>query len=141
MEGTNRRGAEGAERRELGEKMSQLTGAVIGAAIEVHRILGPGFLESVYEEALCVELQIRRISFKRQPVVTMNYKGHLIGEGRLDLLVDNTLIVELKAVEKLAPIHEAQVLSYLKMTSHPLALLINFNVCVLKDGIRRIIFS
>ena len=136
---TNRRGAEGTEGR-LGER-SELTGVVIGAAIEVHRVLGPGFLESVYEEALCVELQLRGIPFKRQPVVAVNYKGRLVGEGRLDLLVSNTLIVELKAVENLAPIHEAQVLSYLKMTSHTLALLINFKVRVLKDGIRRIILS
>ena len=136
---TNRRGAEGTEGR-LGER-SELTGVVIGAAIEVHRVLGPGFLESVYEEALCVELQLRGIPFKRQPVVAVNYKGRLVGEGRLDLLVSNTLIVELKAVENLTPIHEAQVLSYLKMTSHTLALLINFKVRVLKDGIRRIILS
>ena len=136
---TNRRGAEGAEGR-LGER-SELTGVVIGAAIEVHRVLGPGFLESVYEEALCVELQLRGIPFRRQPVVAISYKGRLVGEGRLDLLVSNTLIVELKAVENLAPIHEAQVLSYLKMTSHTLALLINFKVRVLKDGIRRIILS
>ena len=136
---TNRRGAEGTEGR-LGER-SELTGVVIGAAIEVHRVLGPGFLESVYEEALCVELQLRGIPFRRQPVVAINYKGRLVGEGRLDLLVSNTLIVELKAVENLAPIHEAQVLSYLKMTSHTLALLINFKVRVLKDGIRRIILS
>ncbi len=137
--GTNRRGAEDTEGR-FGE-MSQLTGVVIGAAIEVHRVLGPGFLESVYEEALCVELQLRGIPFRRQPVVAVNYKGRLVGEGRLDLLVSNTLIVELKAVENLTPIHEAQVLSYLKMTSHTLALLINFKVRVLKDGIRRIILS
>lgn len=136
---TNRRGAEGTEGR-LGER-SELTGVVIGAAIEVHRVLGPGFLESVYEEALCVELQLRGIPFRRQPVVAISYKGRLVGEGRLDLLVSNTLIVELKAVENLAPIHEAQVLSYLKMTSHTLALLINFKVRVLKDGIRRIILS
>lgn len=138
---TNRRGAEDAERRGLGEEISQLSGAVIGAAIEVHRALGPGFLESVYEEALCVELQLRMISFIRQPIVAVEYKGQQVGEGRLDLLVNNTLIVELKAVESLAPIHSAQVLSYLKMTGHPLALLINFNVPVLKNGIRRLILS
>lgn len=138
---TNRRGAEGAERRELGEEMNQLTGAVIGAAIEVHRVLGPGFLESVYEEALCVELQLRRIPFRQQSVVAVNYKGQLVGEGRLDLLVSNTLIVELKAVENLAPIHSAQLLSYLKMTAHPLGLLINFNVPILREGIKRIILS
>lgn len=102
---TNRRGAEDAETRELGEEITRLSGEVIGAAIEVHRVLGPGFLESVYEEALCVELNLRRISFKRQPLVAVNYKGQQVGEGRLDLLVDNTLIVELKAIESLAPIH------------------------------------
>jgi GxxExxY protein len=138
---TNRRGAEDAERRELGEEMSQLSGGVIGAAIEVHRVLGPGFLESVYEEALCVELRLRGIPFRRQPIVAVNYKGQQVGEGKLDLLIKNTLIVELKAVENLVPIHEAQVISYLKMTGHPLALLINFNVPILKNGIRRIILS
>jgi GxxExxY protein len=125
----------------LGEEISQLSGAVIGAAIEVHPLLGSGFLESVYEEALSVELQLRRIPFIRQPIVAVSYKGQQVGEGRLDLLVSNTLIVELKAVENLAPIHEAQVLSYLKMTGHPLALLMNFNVPILKNGIRRIILS
>ncbi len=134
-------GAEDAEKRELGEEISQLSGAVIGAAIEVHRLLGPGFLESVYEEALCVEMQLRRIPFIRQSIVAVSYKGQQVGEGRLDLLVSNTLIVELKAVEKLAPIHEAQVLSYLKMTGRPLTLLINFKVPILKNGIRRIILS
>ncbi|AFZ31326.1 hypothetical protein Glo7428_2825 [Gloeocapsa sp. PCC 7428] len=141
MEGTNHRGAESAEEKMLGENVSQLTGALIGAAIEVHRLLGPGFLETVYEEALCVELRLRKIPFTRQPVVAVRYKGEQVGEGRLDLLISNTLIVELKAVEKLAPIHEAQVLSYLKMTGYPLALLINFNVPLLKNGIKRIILS
>lgn len=136
---TNRGGTEGTERRVLEEDLSQLSGKVIGAAIEVHRLLGAGFLESVYQEALCVELKLRRIPFRCQPVVAVNYKGQQVGEGKLDLLVKDTLIVELKAVEKLAPIHEAQVLSYLKMTGYPLALLINFNVPLLKDGIKRII--
>jgi GxxExxY protein len=121
--------------------MNQLTGAVIGAAIEVHRVLGPGFLELVYEEALVAELELRGICFSRQKVVAVNYKGRKVGEGRLDLLVGNTLIVELKAVANLTPLHEAQVLSYLKMTRYPLGLLINFNVPLLKDGIRRIILS
>lgn len=121
--------------------MSELTGLVIGAAIEVHRVLGSGFLESVYEEALAAELELRGIRFNRQKVVAVNYKGRRVGEGRLDLLVGNTLIVELKAVANITPIHEAQVLSYLKMTGYPLGLLINFNVPLLKDGIRRIILS
>ncbi len=127
--------------RELGVEVEQLAYGVIGAAIEVHRMLGPGFLESVYERALCVELQLRRIPFICQGMVAVNYKSCMVGEGRLDLLVGNALIVELKAVEKLAPIHSAQVLSYLKMTNHQLGLLINFNVLILKDGIKRIILS
>lgn len=125
----------------MGEEISQLSGAVIGAAIEVHRVLGPGFLESVYQQALGVELHLRRIPFISQAVVAVNYKGAKVGESKLDFLVGNSLIVELKAVENLAPIHEAQVISYLKMTGHPLALLINFNVPLLKNGIRRIILS
>lgn len=123
------------------ERMNELTGAVIGAAIEVHRVLGAGFLESVYEEALALELELRGIGFSRQKVVAVTYKGRRIGEGKLDLLVANTLIVELKAVANITPIHEAQVLSYLKMTRYPLGLLINFNVPLLKDGIRRIILT
>ncbi len=88
-----------------------------------------------------MELRLRTIPFRSQTVVSVNYKGQTVGEGRLDLLVGNALIVELKAVETLAPIHSAQLLSYLKMTGHPLGLLINFNVPILKDGIRRIIRS
>ncbi len=128
-------------RREPTQEVDRLAHAVIGAAIEVHRTLGPGFLESVYEEALCVELELRGIPFARQPIVSVIYKGRAIGEGRIDLLVGGILIVELKAVEELAPIHSAQVISYLKMTSRQLGLLINFNVPVLKDGIKRIILS
>ncbi len=94
--------------------------AVIGAAIEVHSVLGPGLLESVYEEALCVEMQIRHIPFAQQVAVPMIYKGVEIGQGRLDILVADALIVELKTVEALAPIHMAQVLSYLRATGHQL---------------------
>ncbi len=115
--------------------------AVIGAAIEVHSVLGPGFFESVYEEALCVELGLRDIPFARQEVVAVDYKGHPVGEGRLDLLVDGCLIVEIKAVDAFAPIHLAQVISYLKTTGWQLGLLINFNVPILKDGIKRIVVS
>ena len=138
---TNRRGAENAEGREVGEEMNRLTGEVIGAAIEVHRVLGPGFLEEVYKEALIIEFFRCGIPHVVEKGVTVNYKGHEVGKGRLDFLVANCLIVELKAVQNLAPIHEAQVLSYLKMTNYPLALLINFNVPLLKDGIKRIILS
>lgn len=117
----------------------RLAHEAIGAAIEVHRHLGPGVLESVYEEALCIELALREIPFKRQHVVAVEYKGRQIGEGRLDLLVGDRLIVELKAIDNLAPIHTAQALSYLKATGHKLCLLINFNVAVLKHGIKRVI--
>jgi len=96
------------------EELDQLAHEVIGAAIEVHRILGPGFLESVYEEALIVELGLRTISVQRQVPIALAYKGVAIGQGRLDLLVQEKLIVEIKTVETLAPIHKAQAISYLK---------------------------
>jgi len=121
--------------------LDRLARSVIGAAIEVHRILGPGLLETVYEESLCVELGLRSIPFARQPVVGVNYKGHPVGQSRLDLLVDDALVVELKAVDALNDIHKAQVISYLKMSGLQLGLLMNFNVTVLKDGIKRIIVS
>ena len=113
--------------------------AVIGAALEVHRILGPGYLEAVYAEAMAVELDLRDMHFERQSPITLLYKGHRVGEGRLDFLVDGVLVLELKAVEKLLPVHHAQVLSYLKGTGRQLALLINFNERLLRDGIRRVV--
>ncbi|MGM3304640.1 GxxExxY protein [Anabaena sp. WFMT] len=147
----NREGAKGAKEegmkkeegrmRELSDDVEGLAYAVIGAAIEVHRVLGAGFLERVYQEALCCELRLRGIPCKPKYLVSINYKVHPIGEGELDFLVGNILVVELKAVEKLAPIHEAQVISYLKMTNNRLGLLINFNVPILKEGIKRVILS
>lgn len=127
--------------KEPTEQLDRLAYEVIGAAIEVHRDLGPGFLESVYEKALCVELTARQIPFLPQHLVSLLYKGHAVGESRLDLLVDSSLVVELKAIETLAPIHTAQVISYLKATGCQLGLLINFNTSVLKDGIKRVILS
>jgi GxxExxY protein len=127
--------------KEPDKEIDQMAHEVIGAAIEVHRILGPGFLESVYEEALCVELKLRGIPFERQLAVGVQYKGEKVGDGRIDILVNDELIVELKTVDILAPIHVAQTLSYLKATGHSLALLINFNVSVLKDGIKRVILT
>lgn len=114
---------------------------VIGAAIEVHRALGPGYLELTYEEALCVELYLRNESFERQKQFVVEYKGFSVTEGRIDILVAGMLVLELKAVESLAPIHTAQALAYLKATNLNLALVINFNVPVLKSGIRRIVLS
>ena len=129
------------DRKEPEEELDLLARDIIGAAIEVHRVLGPGFLESVYEEALGIELKLRGIPFKHQVSLGVEYKGERVGEGRMDLLVKDALIVELKTVDNLAPIHKAQTISYLKATGLKLALLINFNVPVLKDGIKRIILS
>ena len=112
---------------------------VIGAAIEVHRILGPGLLESVYEQALSVELGLRGVCFARQVPVAVTYKSVAIGEVRLDLLVAERLVVELKACPSLLPIHLAQILSYLKASDRSLGLLINFNVPLLRQGIKRVI--
>jgi GxxExxY protein len=122
-------------------ELDALAHRTIGAAIEVHRILGPGFLEAVYEEALCVELAIRGIAFARQAPVGIIYKGQAIAESRMDLVVAEQLVVELKAVPQLLPIHLAQTVSYLKAVGQPLALLINFNVLVLPAGIRRVVRS
>ena len=127
--------------KEPDEELDRLAHDVVDAAITVHRELGPGFLESVYEEALCVELKMRGMEFVRQLPVPVLYKDHEVGEGRLDLLVEDVLVVEVKAVESLAPVHSAQVISYLKATRHQLGLLINFNTPLLKDGLKRIIFS
>src|SRR5205085_7050678 len=123
-------------KREPSAGVDKLANAVIGAAIEVHRLLGPGYLESVYEEALCVELGLCNIPFTRQYPIAVSYKGCMVGEGRLDVLVDEKLIVELKAVDAIINVHYAQVISYLRTTGLELGLLINFNVPVLKAGIR-----
>lgn len=128
-------------RKEPSVELDQLAHTVIGAAIAVHRALGPGYIESVYEEAICVEMDFQSVPYQRQYKIAVQYRGHSIGEGRLDLLVAKMLPVELKAVEMLAPIHQAQLLSYLKMTGLQLGLLINFNVPVLKQGIKRVILS
>jgi GxxExxY protein len=116
-----------------------LTGKVIGAAIEVHKTLGPGLLESAYEACLCQELLLNGIVLERQKELPLNYKGIKVDCGfRLDILIPDKLIVELKSCDALQPIHEAQLLTYLKLTGIKLGLLINFNVPVLKEGIRRI---
>ncbi|HEX4793853.1 MAG TPA: GxxExxY protein [Humisphaera sp.] len=121
--------------------LNNLTEAVIGAAIEVHRVLGPGFLESVYENALCVELRLRGIPFVRQAVFPVIYKDARVGEHRIDLIVDQLLVVEPKAAESLTPIFTAQSISNLKTSARKLCLLINFNVRVRKDGIKRVVLT
>ena len=118
----------------------QITGEIIGAAIEVHRELGPGLLESSYEICLAREFELRGISFEFQMPLPMEYKGVRLDCGyRLDLLVSDAVIVEVKSVATLAPIHEAQVLTYLKLTGVKVGLLINFNGVVLKQGLRRLV--
>jgi len=116
----------------------ELTEKIFGAAIEVHRVLGPGLLESVYEEALCVELRLRGISFQRQVEIDVNYKGHIIKGQRIDLLVAGEVIIELKAVAHLPEAPVAQALSYLKATGSKRALLMNFGERKLVNGIKRI---
>jgi len=117
-----------------------LTERIISAAIEVHRELGPGLLESAYEECLCRELVDSGLRFERQKELPLMYKGSLIdGMYRLDLVVEGSVVIELKAVEALAKIHEAQLLTYMRMSGIRIGLLINFNVALLKDGIRRFI--
>jgi GxxExxY protein len=123
----------------MDERAEQLARIVIGAAIEVHRPLGPGYLENIYEQALAVELEIRGVTFKRQFGFSLTYKGRPVGEGRLDLLIEDCRIVELKSVETLTPLHTAQVISYLKGTGYRLGLLINFNVKILASGLKRVV--
>ena len=119
--------------------INDLTGNVIGAAIEVHKNMGPGLLESVYEECLAIELKNRAIDFERQKELPIFYKGKSINSiYRLDFLISNSLIIELKSCERLQPIHDAQILTYLKLTGIKIGLLINFNVPILKDGLKRI---
>jgi GxxExxY protein len=122
------------------KKSDELSSIIIGSAIEVHRNLGPGLLESAYEECLCYEFNSKGLSFERQKPLPVKYKGILLDCGyRIDILVNSLVIVELKAVEKVEPIHEAQLLTYLKLSDLWLGLLINFNVPVLKDGIKRMV--
>ena len=119
-------------------ELNDLTGRIIGAAIEVHKILGPGLLESVYEECLSHELGVVQIPFERQKEIPIEYKGVKLSCGyRIDLLVDGRVIVEIKSCDTVLPIHEAQLLTYLKLTGLRVGLLINFNVSTLRNGIKR----
>ena len=120
--------------------LNAITHGIIAAAIEVHRHLGPGLLESAYQECLCYELTRMGISFNREVHLPLNYKGlRLDCSYRIDLLVEDKVLVELKSIEQLLPIHSAQLLTYLRASNKPVGLLINFNVLVLKDGIKRIV--
>jgi GxxExxY protein len=120
--------------------INKTTEAIIGAAIEVHRHLGPGLLESAYEECLCEELSLRKIPFNRQIPLPVAYKTRKLDIGyRVDLLVNNEVVVELKTVESILPIHEAQTLTYMRLGGWQVGLILNFNVVVLKNGIKRLV--
>ena len=121
------------------DKQDPLTFEIIGAAIDAHRVLGPGLLESVYEEALCIELDERGLDYQRQQRIAIDYKGRDIGDHYADVIVENSVILELKSVERLLPIHTAQLMTYLKLAKIKKGLLINFNVETLKQGIKRVI--
>lgn len=121
-------------------ELNELTSKIIGAAIEVHKILGPGLLEKTYEECLCIELEKIDLKYKKQIVLPIEYKGRMVeGAYRIDILVEDKIILELKAIEKIEKIHKAQLLTYLKLSKKELGLIINFNVELLKTGISRII--
>lgn len=121
-------------------RFNELTGKIIGCGIEVHKALGPGLLESIYEECLCYELNQQGIEFERQKELPVHYKNVRLNSGyRIDVLVENSVIIELKAVEHILPVHKAQILSYMKLLNSKIGLLMNFNVPVLKDGITRFV--
>ena len=121
------------------EILDALTEEIIAAGIEVHRRLGPGLLESTYEHCLCRELSLRGISYRRQAPIPLEYRGTSLDCGyRIDVLVSDRVVVELKSIDQILPVHVAQVLTYLKLSRHPVGLLMNFNVVALKYGLRRV---
>ena len=129
-----------AQRRSLPDEVNGLTGEIVDAAYKVHSALGPGLLESVYEICLAYELEKRGLEVARQVEMPVEYDGRRLDSGlRLDLLVAETVVVELKAVEHVLPVHKAQLLSYLRLADKPVGLLINFHVPLIKDGIQRMV--
>lgn len=119
----------------------KLTQQVIAAAIEVHQALGPGLLESAYEHCLCHELSLRQIQYKRQVVLPLRYKGTMLDCGyRLDILVEDQVVIEMKTVEKILPVHKAQLLTYLRLLPAKVGLILNFHEARMKDGICRLVF-
>jgi GxxExxY protein len=115
-----------------------LTERIIGCAIAVHRVLGPGLVEATYEEALCIELNMEGLQFSRQIGVPVQYRGQIIGEYRPDLVVESTVVVEIKSVERLIGLHQAQLLAYMRVLRLPVGLLLNFNGETLRSGVRRL---
>ena len=124
--------------QEIDGYTNKLSYEIIGATIEVHKELGPGLLEAIYQEALCVELADRNIPYEKEKSIAVYYKKQLVGDYRIDILVDNRIVIELKSVEKILPVHMAQTMTYLKITGCRLGLLINFNTKMMKQGITRI---
>lgn len=122
-------------------ELHPITEKVIAACIEVHRELGPGLTENMYEDAVCHEFDLRGIRYQRQVPLPVVYKGKAIGDCRMDLVVEGAIIVELKAIESLTPVHRAQLICYLRASGIQLGLLINFNVAILKDGIKRVVLT
>jgi GxxExxY protein len=123
----------------LDPKVERIVTEVIGAALAVHRQLGPGFVETVYEQAIAFELRIRGLGIEQQSSIAVQYRGETVAHHRLDLVVERSVVVEVKAVKKLRPIHQAQLLSYLKAGGYPVGLLMNFNVKLLVDGLQRFV--
>lgn len=122
------------------QEMNILSGNILDSAIEVHRHLGPGLLESVYESCLCKELDLRKINYRRQVIIPVKYKGELVNANlKIDVIVENEIVLELKSVEIMLPLFSAQLLSYLRLTEKKLGLLINFNVPKLIEGFKRIL--
>lgn len=124
----------------LPDELELLVSRIIGCCIEVHRGLGPGFMEHVVAQALCLELQEQVLAYELEKSIPVTYRGRLLCYHRLDLVVEDQVVVELKSVDRLAPVHHAQILSYLKASGLRVGLLVNFNVPILKQGIRRIVF-
>ena len=120
-------------------ELNKITEKIIGCGIEVHKELGPSLLESIYESALCIELDSIPMKYERQKALPVTYKDYHIGDFRIDLLVENLVVVELKIVERYEPLFEAQILSYMKLGGYKIGLLINFNTKLLKQGIKRYI--
>lgn len=123
-------------------KHSDLTSRIIGICIEVHRTLGPGLLESIYESAICIELALAGMAFKRQQGIKALYKGYDLDVGfRADVIIEDTVILEIKSIESVPPVHKKIVISYLKLTGIEIGLLVNFNVIKLTDGITRLVLD
>lgn len=130
-----------ARQGEVEPEMDAITERIIGACIEVHRVLGPGLTEILYQEALCHEFDLRGIHYQKQVAVPVVYKDKPIGQTRIDVLVEGCVVVELKACETLSPVHRAQLICYLRLKRVKVGLLVNFNVAILTDGLKRVVLS